>query len=258
MMNISYGICVGKNHNTEYMGNLIRSIRNQNNDKYEILLIGENLNQYAADDVEILFFDESERSGWITKKKNILAKYSRYDIVCILHDYILLDDNWLNGVRKATEEIGNWNVLLNEVVTFEGTRHSDWQVSPFRMEELINKNPKLYVPMLMNVAPHENHPKYICGLPYDVTDLTHVQYISGGIIFCKRELFTEVPMNENMIWGDAPGEDVEWSERLSKKSYLYNFNRYSKVHLQKSGKWKMYQMPNEFVIALREYYGSKL
>jgi hypothetical protein len=266
MINISYGICVGKTHDKDMLKNLIISILKQDIDFFEILLIGEDLEEWNKFDnyIRVIPFDESVKPGWITKKKNILAQESKYHNVCIMHDYYLLSNHWIEGVRTCSMKVNNWknhyqgwDILVCEALTKELHRHSAWNVSPKRMQEVIDTNPDLYVPMLMAAAPHENGPQYVNGLPYTVQDLTHIQYISGGFIFCKKDVLLDVPLNESMIWGDAPGEDVEWSERLSQKGYLYTFNPYSRVSCQKPNKWRVFQMPNEFVEVLRGYYGTK-
>jgi len=49
----------------------------------------------------------------------------------------------------------------------------------------------------------------------------------------------EIPLNENLLHGQ--GEDVEWSQRVSKK-YTFSFNKHSTVSLLKNK-----SMSNHFV-----------
>lgn len=256
-MNITFGIIVGPGYNSEYVTNLLNSILDQNIDRFEIIMIGQNIDEWKDynKNIKVIPFDESQKAGWITRKKNIVAQNAMYENVCILHDNFLLHKGWYDGVKKCPD---NWNILMNEILTLEGNRHVSWNVSPFFMQKLIETDRALYIPMLMNEAPHENGPQYINGLPYDVDDLSHIQYIGGGFIFCKRSVLLDVPLNEDMVYSQPPGEDVEWSLRLSEAGYTYRFNPYSQSSTQRPNRWHVYQMPSDFVSALRKYYGSRI
>lgn len=256
-MDISFGICVGKNHDPVILYQVLDSIKSQGIPKYQIILIGEGLAQYRDEHTYLLNFDESIKPGWITRKKNLLAKSAIYANVCLLHDYVALDKDWYNGVCRYTEEVnGSWKVLCNRVETLEGTRSADWMVSPIAMDDLILYQPAL-ASELMAAAPHENGPRYVNALPYDVTDLSHVMYVSGGFILCKKTILQNVTFNENMVWGDAPGEDVVWSAELVANGYSMEFNKYSITKILKPNKWHVTEMPLSVVEALREYYGSE-
>jgi len=267
-MQISFGVCAGS---TQYLDILLDSIVDtlriapfyNFGDGYEILVIGNqdvcawishNSNRHPKVYKTILF--EDERPGWITRKKNILAKKAKYQNLCIMHDYALLDEQWMSGVIN-TDRNGDWQVMINKVQNRNGTRHADWIVDPKYMQTVINTDPVRFTNMLMAVAPHENGPLYVNSLPYDVTDLTHIQYVSGGFFVVKKEVLLEYPFDESMIWGDSPGEDIVWSNDLRKADKIIRFNSQSSVTLQKPGKWQVEVMPEEFVNELRKYYGSR-
>lgn len=263
-MKISFGICLGPKYNEEWFIRLVNSIANQYKGKpkdYEVIVIG-GYHDIISKDVQALLgteiihiaFDEFTKPGHITKKKNILADMAYFENLVIVHDYFKFSDGWLNGVIAYNNMYPNWKVLMNRVENLEGTRHGDWTVNPNRMQEVIDTNPEFYTNMLMKVAPHENAAKYVAGLPYGVNDLSHIQYISGGYIFCKAEVIQKYPLDENRSWGQE--EDVEWSERLNKAGILFHFNPYSVTTIQKPSKWYMSQMPYEFITALRNHYGS--
>ena len=115
---------------------------------------------------------------------------------------------------------------------------------------------------LMKAAPHENAPKYVCGLPYSTMGMNPIQYISGGFITIKTDVMRAVPFDETLYQGDA--EDVEWSERL-----VYNYslkteawrntncdsNNIGYVKVQKPNKWAVIEMPRSVLTELRTYYG---
>ena len=48
-----------------------------------------------------------------------------------------------------------------------------------------------------------------------------IPYIDGGCIITKKSILQNVPLNENIAWGEA--EDVEWSKRLFLNGYLMDF-----------------------------------
>ena len=255
-MKITYGICVAPgSYPTDTLASILRETDHYQDD-FEILLIGENIPDINSN-VRVIDFDESEKSGWITRKKNVLAQEAQYPTLVLMHDYFLLRRGWIYGLLMAVEQNPNWSVMCNRIYNLEGTRHADWMINPQKMDKLIVTNPERFVPLLMGEAPHENHPKFVNGLPYSVSDLYHIQYVSGGFIVVKRSALLDVPMNENMVWGTPPGEDVEWSERLVANDHRIVYNKYSETDIGKPGKWQVTEMPMEFVDSLRRYYGSK-
>jgi GT2 family glycosyltransferase len=238
-MNITFGICVSPNHNHDWLENLIDSIHSQEYDaiEYEI----------------ILEHDDSEKPGCISAKKNNIAKKATYGTLCIMNDNMLLDKNWYTGIKRFGQQ---WNILCNPVYTAEGTRHVSWNVNPFYMHHAIRQDSGKYIPMLMNVAPHENEAAYVNGLPYDVGDLSHIQYIGGAYILCRKSVIEAVPFNEDIVYGMGVGEDVEWSYRLNKAGYTFRFNPYSECKIQRPNRWTVPVMPDEFVTVLRDIFGS--
>lgn len=196
-------------------------------------------------------FDETIKTGWITKKKNIIAQKANHENLVIVHDYYLFEDLWLKGFLRYNELSPNWEILSNTILTYEGTRHSDWLVNQKYMDELISENPGI-AEKLMRVAPGENGPRWVCGLPYDCDKLSHIQYISGGQIIAKKKVLLDCPLDENLVWGQA--EDLAWSEYVIKKGYGFKFNPFSVSLLQKPGKWRLFEMPHDvYEILLKKY-----
>ena len=50
-----------------------------------------------------------------------------------------------------------------------------------------------------------------------------IPYIDGGCIITKKSILQNVPLNENIAWGEA--EDVEWSKRLFLNGYLIEVSK---------------------------------
>lgn len=260
-MNITFGIPVGPSVSWTMIETLISRLHFQRIPEYEIILIGKGIPDpriaiggTGAEKVRVIDFDDNLKPGWITKKKNIIAAEAKYENLCIVHDYYSIPNYWYSCLLSYWEK--EWDILCCQVQTY-GTaeRSADWLVNPEILADFIKDRPWA-VEALMNAAPHENHPKYVNSLPYGVQDLWHIQYVSGGYILCKTDLLRTVPMNENMIWGDAPGEDVEWSERVIAAGGTIKFNPLQLVNVPNK-KWKVTVMPNEVVEALREHYGSR-
>lgn len=253
-MNISFGICIGPNYENAILQNLLTSIitqKWQNND-YEIIIVG-NIREtnILPEKTHVVPFDENLRKGWITKKKNIIAKKAKFDILCVVHDYYLFCEDWYQNLIKYTTINPYWEILSNKITRKEGDRHSDWLVNQKYMDLLLDKYPHIGI-KLMSVAPTENNgPRWVCGLPYDERELSHIQYISGGYILAKTDIYLNTPFDERYAWGEAP-EDIIWSEAVIKKGHRFYFNPYSSMTLQKKGKWKLYEMPKECVLLLKE------
>lgn len=182
------------------INNIIESIKSQHIPNYEIIVVG-GVNNYS-EDIKHIDFDESQKSGWITRKKNIIVENAKYNNLVIMHDYIKLEEGWYKGFLEFGDD---WDVCMNVVNNIEGGRWIDWL---------------------------SDHGKYHVLMPYDIKDDN--MYISGAYWVAKKSFMKEYPLNENLIWGQ--GEDVEWSRRwITNRSYKMNIN--SSVRCCKEGKW---------------------
>ncbi|MDC1393462.1 hypothetical protein N8340_02165 [Flavobacteriaceae bacterium] len=65
------------------------------------------------------------KTGAISLKKNLAAKYAKYDKICILHDYVNLCSGWLKGYDKFGY---NWNVCQNIILDKNRIRDKDWLI----------------------------------------------------------------------------------------------------------------------------------
>ena len=71
---------------------IIESIRNLNIPEYEILFVGGgDSSEIDGEDIRKIYFDESIKERWITKKKNILVKEAKYENIVLMHDYHIFD-----------------------------------------------------------------------------------------------------------------------------------------------------------------------
>ena len=215
-MEFSFGIITDFKNESKLL-NLITSIKNQNINNYQIILVGsvQNITNHAIyarnKNIDILDFDESKKEGWITKKKNLITDNSIYENIVYLHDYLLLEENWYSGFIKFGN---NFDICLNKIYNFDGSRYRDWCLSPHNMKKIDKK-------LNLNL-------EYL--LPYNETSFTNYMYVSGAYWVAKKTLMKRYPLNEDLTWGE--GEDIEWSHRVRRKSDL-KFNKFSSVKLQK-------------------------
>lgn len=139
-------------------------------------------------------------SGAISEKKNTGARQAKFDKLCIMHDYIILNDGWKRGVEKFSK---NWDILLNPVYNQDGKRFRDWCNWDY-----------------MGTEP--------CHQDYEIS--TQRMYCSGTYFCAKTDFFLEHPFDERLYWGE--GEDVEWSLRIQKHT-TFKFNHSSSVKFSK-------------------------
>tara|TARA_Y100001972_G_scaffold128324_1_gene188548 strand:- start:2513 stop:3196 length:684 start_codon:yes stop_codon:yes gene_type:complete len=212
-MNWSFGIIFGnmkdlsgddKNYGVDPYENVkkvIESIRKQNIENYEIILVGDHYHAegITGDDIIKVDFDESIRKAWITKKKNIVAQTAKYENLSIHHDYITLDDEWYEGFQNFGYE---WDVCMTKIQDMNGQRYRDFVTwDPITFVDYYSSNPD-----------------------------TSNMYISGGYFCVKRDYLLSNPLDETLVAGE--GEDLEWSVRL-RQNWNYRCNPNSKVVLCK-------------------------
>lgn len=218
----TFGIITDGYHQ-ERVSKIILSIIIQGIKTYEILIIGDKKLKYKNEfqSTHIKFLGYSKTGNWdlnkkiggfnISQKKNLVIEKAKYENICFLHDYVVLDEKWYYGIKKF-EENYKWDILTNKMVNFDGSRVFDW---------VMIDHPLFY-----------NKVTYI---PYDQT-LNKYQYIPGNYWCGKKSVMKKYKLNENLKWGEQ--EDVEWSKRIRSKVKL-SFNNYSMVKFVKlkEGPW---------------------
>jgi hypothetical protein len=130
--------------------------------------------------------------GWITRKKNLIAKYAKYNTLVLLHDYFVFDPQWY----QAFEEFGyDWDICCCPQTLMNGKRHfTDW------------------------VADAGGPRPIYTMIDYTDNSYTKHQYISGGMFLVKKYFLLMNPFAEWMAPGTA--EDVEWSRRVREKARI--------------------------------------
>ena len=214
----TFGI-ITDGHHSDRIYKIIESIKNQSIENYGIIIIGDKKSNYQETD-NTNFLDFDSEGNWdtskkqkfpISVKKNLIIKNSKYENICFLHDYVLLENNWYSGVRKFEKE-NNWEIFTNKIYSLDKVRVLDW---------VITNHPFFYNKTTL-IPYHRNLNKY--------------QYIPGYYWCAKKSLMQSNPLNENLSWGEQ--EDIEWSKRVRLKS-KFQFNPYSSVSFlkKKDGIW---------------------
>jgi hypothetical protein len=189
-MNWTFGIITGGQQENN-INQIIDSIELEQIPNYEIIIIGScNTNR---NNTMILPFDETIKSKWITRKKNIISAASRFNNICYLHDYVMLNPGWYDNFVKFGDY---WDVCMNKIINFDGTRFRDWV---------------LWYPKFVN---------------YNDTSQIKKMYVSGTYFCAKKQFMLKNKLNENLCWGQ--GEDVEWSIRV-RNFWNYKCNPNSSV-----------------------------
>ena len=96
-MDFTFGI-ITDGSNDNFVREVVGSIRNQNIPNHEVIVVGGG-DVYGGGAVHIPF-DETIKDGWITRKKNIITRESKYENIVYMHDYIALCDGWYDGYVK--------------------------------------------------------------------------------------------------------------------------------------------------------------
>lgn len=238
-MKFTFGI-IAKNQTQELI-NSIESIKKLNIPEYEIIVIGGG--PFNLPGIKIISFDENKRSGWITKKKNILVQNAKYENISLSHDYIEYKPDWYEGFLKFGD---NFDICMTKMINFheerEDNRYRDWT--------LWILNPQIKDGLAAIGAPHN------AGLlPYNETKLQKWQYISGAYWVAKKHIMLQNPLNESLGWGE--GEDIEWSFRINNK-VRFSMNQFSTVKVGKMNNHRNFDpISDEHLLKLKKYLNIK-
>lgn len=192
-------------HNFGWLPTIVRTIVEQKIPNYEIIIACDKNPQIPG--TRWIPFDESQRRGWITKKKNQLVQAARHENIVLMHDYIYLTPNWYSAFTRFGND---FKACMNRIENADGTRYRDWCLWDY------------------DGVPGASHLGQL--LPYSWKHLSKKMYFSGAYWVAKTEVMKEFPLDESLVWGES--EDVEWSKRIREK-YDFSINEKSVVRLMK-------------------------
>jgi hypothetical protein len=184
---------------------IVKSIKGQNIPKYEILIVGHTC--VEGEYIRNIPFDETIRKAWITKKKNSIAQEAKYENIVILHDYVELCPGWYEGFLKFGND---FKICVNKITNLSGKRFRDFCL----FKEFLPTDSTL-LPYSAKLTP----------------SLSKLAYVSGTYYVVKRSLALSYPLDERLVWNQ--GEDVLFSQALSRNGILFECNPFSTVTLLK-------------------------
>ena len=178
----------------DWVERIIASIRKQKVPYYEIIVCGAYLDRGGKNFIYIPFNQRNDL-GWITKKKNLILNKTQYENLLIIHDRVVLSDEWYKGMRKW----GNCYDLLSCVQIYNDKRINDW--------ELYEELPDLDF-------------SFVSLLDYRDWDYNACQ--GGQLHMVKKSYVKDVLWDETYIWGKA--EDLKLSYDLRDQGHILRFN----------------------------------
>ncbi len=209
----TFGI-ITKGERDDWLEEIITSIRAQKIPNYEIIVCG-TYRDRKEKNFKYIPFSQRDDKGWITKKKNLIAKQAKYENLCFVHDRIVFDQDWFKGMKKY----GNsFEVLCNkQTLRGIGVRTGDWLTfgygtldSPFGISQL------------------------------NYNDWDNFVYMGGQLSILKKSIWEKCPWNETRYWGE---EDVELSFRFRDCGFLIRFNEYSSCSALT---WRFGNLPTKY------------
>jgi hypothetical protein len=246
-MEFTFGI-ITSIHSCQFLNEIIDSIKIQNIENYEIIIVGNVTDNFCLERKNIVTipFDETIYPGWITKKKNLITENAKYENIVFMHDYIKFDPDWYSGFLLFGND---FDIVMNKILDIYNNRFRDLILnSNFtkgqillsgsdRISPIINKSDnwsceKYTEPLDMKKMgiPYNENKEILLDYEIDTTKINKFMYISGSFWIAKKKVMKEFPLNETLL--HCQGEDVEWSQRVNKK-YTFRINTNSVVRLLK-------------------------
>lgn len=182
----------------EWVEQMIRSIVAQKIPHFEIIVCG----KYFEREEPFIRYVEmpNDEIPNLTRKKNRIVQEARFENVVVLHDRIVLEDGWYEGMKR----FGNDWDFLGCKVTHRGSRSYDWFTTgyPTYLMEFDQKRAAL-----------------------EYADWDRWAVINAGIFILKKRAFKEAQWNEKDYY---PGnDDMIFCTDLENKGFLPRFNPYS-------------------------------
>lgn len=192
----TFGIITNGKRN-EWVERQIASIRALNIPECEIVVCGTYFDR-EEEGFRYVPFNEQDEKGWITKKKNLICEAARFENVVVVHDRILFNANWYEGMKKY----GNYFEALScKILDTEGKRRGDWVTAG---------------------AAYKKFPK-VGMLEYH--DWDRYGYVEGALYILKKSVWEKGKWNEALFWNQA--EDIELGSRWHMLGVVARFNPYA-------------------------------
>lgn len=176
----------------DWIDEIIAAIESQGIPNFEIVICG---SYQKRKEIKYIPFNERDDRGWITKKKNLIVQKAKYENICIIHDRIVFQPNWYEGMKKW----GNTFDHLACTQQYKGMRINDW--------EMHEKLPGLEF-------------SFVSLLDYRDWDINGCQ--GGQLHISKKQFLIENPWDESLLWKEA--EDLKISNTLRDSGHILRCN----------------------------------
>jgi len=202
-MEFTFGIITSGDYDN-LVNKIIDTIEFEEIPTYEVVVIGNS--HVERKNTRVIPFNENIKPMWITKKKNLITQFAKYENIVFLHDYVYLMPGWYAGWLKYGND---FKACMNVILNADGSRFRDWVIweNPTENGEEIIKN-----------AQHI--------IPYYINNLSRYMYFSGAYWVAKKEIMQKYPLNEELVWNR--GEDIDWSKKY-RQDNEFKMNPYSAV-----------------------------
>lgn len=204
-MNFTFGIITTPG-SCGFLQQIVDTICDEKISNFEIIVVG-GAEAHVDDVMKVIPFDESKKSMWITRKKNIVTENAKYENVVYFHDYVNLVPGWYEGFKQFGND---FDICMTPILNMDGSRFRDWTIW------IADDDPDC-----------KNRNRL---LPYDVTHLSKFMYLSGAYWIAKRAVMQRFPLDESLSWGES--EDVLWSRQV-REHYKFSINTHSQAKLLK-------------------------
>lgn len=195
--------------------------------RFEILLCGKPRSDFLyAQHARVIGEEIKAPPIHITRKKNLLAQEAQYPNLCILHDRVLLPENFYQAVQRFGDDF--------PYTAFPSFWFADtWQAVPRRYSDFCrvahlpaaldgNTRPnRASLPLFEQMGFMMQHPAR--------ADFGR-DYLTGSLYLCKHHVWQHLPQNEALYWAEY--EDVEHGLQAAKAGIPSRLNPYAMTQSQ--------------------------
>lgn len=210
MLKITFGL-VTNGENDQMLHRIIDTIEDNqiNKENYQIIIVGGVERQFNRCNTRIVPFDQAQRRIWITKKKNLITKLAKFDIIVYSHDYYGYIPQWYQNITKFSKKT-SWDIYLNRLLFNDRkTRSVDWACTRNYIDydtctklfdgRKVYKLAKGQMRMQdLNYGGVIDNKTFL--LPYD-RPYSKFQIICGTWWVAKRATMLKFPLDQELTWG---------------------------------------------------------
>lgn len=217
----TFGIPVGPD-DPLFLNKCVERIFELDIPKKEIILCGRPHKDFKFfDQVKIVGEDIPSPPVHITRKKNTLAQTASLKNLCIIHDRVMLPENFIRAMEKFGDDFpitGLHSFYFADKKNLIPRRYSDFNTINEEIAKTfdINTLTKKEMALIARKCLYYQSPMRT-GFGCD--------YLTGSLYICKSRLWNYCPQNEHLYWDDF--EDLEHGVRAASVGIPTIINPYS-------------------------------